>query len=261
MRPRRESFIFASASSSESTAITGDDRAEGLLAEELHRLVAVGRGASPRRSARARRRSPRLPPATTRAAARARVAPRAPRAPRRGAAARSGRASSRRCRRVAHDVRAHERLGHLEEAAVDATCARRRARRRSSSAPRCTSRRRRRSRRSSRGRSRARRTPGRCRRARGTGAGSASAAASTMRWPPKIEPVKTTWSTRSSPTMRSLARGRSGAPGRGAAGRPPSANARAKCSPQSGVRGLCLTTTALPASTAGTTQLTAVSSG
>ena len=43
--------------------------------------------------------------------------------------------------------------------------------------------------------------------------------------------------------------------------RPAEANARAKCSPQSGLRGECLTMTALPASTAGMTTFTAVRSG
>ncbi len=44
-------------------------------------------------------------------------------------------------------------------------------------------------------------------------------------------------------------------------GAPASAKARAKCSPHNGERGECFTTTALPASTAGTTTFTAVSSG
>ena len=84
------------------------------------------------------------------------------------------------------------------------------------------------------------------------------AAASWTAWPPGTEPVKETKSTPSpaislavAPWDRCRCRNRP-------AGRPAASNASAKRSAHKGVWCECLSSTALPAASAGTTELTAV---
>jgi len=80
-------------------------------------------------------------------------------------------------------------------------------------------------------------------------------------WPALTEPVNETRPTCGSSMAACTASLLQGSACTRPAGAPAAAKARSKASAHSGVRGECLSCTALPASTAGTTQLTAVSSG
>ena len=79
--------------------------------------------------------------------------------------------------------------------------------------------------------------------------------------PTRTEPVKTTAFASAAPASRSASASTKCRHWNTPAGSPAAAKAPAKRSAESGVKGECLRSTALPARIAGTTEFTAVSSG
>ena len=82
------------------------------------------------------------------------------------------------------------------------------------------------------------------------------AAAATMAWPPSTDPVKATWPTRGSATIRATVAWSAWTYWNTPSGRPTAASPSAHRSETNGVCDADLSTTALPASRAGSTELT-----